>query len=360
MSAIARVHGPGVVHSCDLQWGDSKTLSAKASFNPVIPVVPTGRRLEAPAAVTAENTGPGEITLRWSEVEGATAYAIGRSVSPDGWRSLCDLCPSKNTTFVDRRAQPKEKHSYVVSPVSPMGAGARAHSNTVVAVGSMNEVIVARDAAAGLELRAPQRVTVRATGPSSVMVSWEVWDAVTSYDVYRWFEGGTMQPAGSVSRATADSRGLIEFPDDLGRYMSLASRLSVRYAVKAVDAAGAATEATVSGTHVLDSKSANSGPKAPRATSSKEPTNLRAKVMSPASIQLTWNPPVGAMPCVISRDIDRTGFQKRASLAAGTSHYTDREIDLVVRHPRYKILCADQGGMKGKVASRDVHFPDPR
>jgi hypothetical protein len=56
--------------------------SEKGLFNEVRTVATSAGAVAAPPSVAAEQAGPGEITVTWSAVPDATAYMIGRSVSP--------------------------------------------------------------------------------------------------------------------------------------------------------------------------------------------------------------------------------------------------------------------------------------
>jgi hypothetical protein len=94
-------------------------VSPKVEFNPVTiqaaQVIP-----EPPANVSASPSGPGEVTLTWSAVPGATAYFLGRSIKPDGLQMLCSQCPAE-TTYVDKTAKPGADHTYSVTAITPAG-----------------------------------------------------------------------------------------------------------------------------------------------------------------------------------------------------------------------------------------------
>src|SRR4051794_21158913 len=109
--------------------------SPKVRSNAVLPVTkkPAGD-LPAPASVKASQSGPGAVTVSWTAVTGATGYFIGRSVSPEGFKKLCDIC-STQTSYVDRNITAGQKHIYAVAALSPLGAGRRARSNEVIPTG---------------------------------------------------------------------------------------------------------------------------------------------------------------------------------------------------------------------------------
>ncbi len=101
----------------------------KVPFNEVSPVHGI-RPVDAPASATATATGPEEVTLSWDPVPGATGYAIGRAVQPNGFRMLCSLCSSE-PTYVDRDVTPGAPHAYTVAAIYSGGVSARTRSNTV-------------------------------------------------------------------------------------------------------------------------------------------------------------------------------------------------------------------------------------
>lgn len=110
-------------------------LSKKIQSNVVVPVTkkPAGD-ISPPSSVTARETGPGTITVTWSPVSGATAYIIGRAVTPWGLGKLCELC-STATKYVDRKVTAGAKHRYSVSALTPGGATKRTMSNEVIPTG---------------------------------------------------------------------------------------------------------------------------------------------------------------------------------------------------------------------------------
>lgn len=81
--------------------------------------------------VTAAQTGPAEITVRWNAVPGAKSYFIGRLVRPDGWRRVNPPTPSA-TSYVDRNVEVGRVYMYQVSAVVGDRAGVRFNSDSVV------------------------------------------------------------------------------------------------------------------------------------------------------------------------------------------------------------------------------------
>jgi hypothetical protein len=109
--------------------GADRRRLRKVAFNPV--TAATGMQtVTAPAQATATVTGPGEITLTWTPVQGATAYVIGRAVSPNGLQMLCRLCPTQ-ASYLDQDITPGVRHSYTVAAIFPNGLSQRTLSNIV-------------------------------------------------------------------------------------------------------------------------------------------------------------------------------------------------------------------------------------
>ncbi|HSQ33035.1 MAG TPA: hypothetical protein VLN49_24445, partial [Gemmatimonadaceae bacterium] len=109
--------------------GRDRRRIRKLAFNAVTPNR-AAQVVTAPAEATATATGDTAITLSWTAVPGATAYILGRAVSPGGFRMLCALC-STDPKYVDRDVMPGAGHSYTVTAVFPSGVSPRTLSNIV-------------------------------------------------------------------------------------------------------------------------------------------------------------------------------------------------------------------------------------
>ena len=81
-------------------------------------------RPPAPANFRAVRTGADEVTLTWDAVDGATEYAIGRLVPPNGW-ARGPRVPAGTTRYVDRGRDLSSKHTYsittIAGPVASLG-----------------------------------------------------------------------------------------------------------------------------------------------------------------------------------------------------------------------------------------------
>ncbi len=110
------------------------TVSEKALYNEIRVKEVRPGPVPAPTSVTAEQTGPGEVTVRWSEVPDATAFVIGRAVGTGGLQMLCRICPTTGR-YVDRAPQPGAKHTYSVTALAAGGASRRATSNVLIPTG---------------------------------------------------------------------------------------------------------------------------------------------------------------------------------------------------------------------------------
>lgn len=155
---VTPVMALGQPHAYSIEAFDAQGRRAsRAPFNLVLPVAAPPGPVGAPPHVSAEAMGAGEILVSWEPVPGATAYSIAREVSPGGFRTLCDLCPT-NGSFVDRLPVPGAANVYLVSAVAPNGRSAPTRSNAVVPEGEQ----------AGTAHPAPQD----ATAVMEVKLSW--------------------------------------------------------------------------------------------------------------------------------------------------------------------------------------------
>lgn len=144
-----------VAHRCALEAKTSRGLSERVAFNTVMPRR-GGPAPQMPARVTAEQTAATEITVSWSEVPGATAYFIARSVAPAGYRVVCQLCPS-TATYVDRDVTGGVQYSYSVAAITAGGTSRR-----------VNSVALTSDAAFGLAVADSDSTGVATTdGPNT-------------------------------------------------------------------------------------------------------------------------------------------------------------------------------------------------
>ena len=86
------------------------------------------------APVVATQTGPGEITVTWKAVPGATGYTIGRAVWPNGYQRFRPNYPAE-TRLVDRDIKVGVLHTYRVAALLPNGrASAPATSKSLTPV----------------------------------------------------------------------------------------------------------------------------------------------------------------------------------------------------------------------------------
>jgi hypothetical protein len=135
--SVQRVEGIGVPHVFAIEAiSDNGTISERVRFNEVTPVQPTPGPVAAPASVTAQAEGNGIIAVKWSPVPGATAYMIGRAISPGGYRMICPLCRS-TPAYLDSATTPGATHSYTVVALTPAGASRPARSTPVTPQGTL-------------------------------------------------------------------------------------------------------------------------------------------------------------------------------------------------------------------------------
>lgn len=306
---VARVAGPGWAHHYFVQAVDAKgQASPKAEFNPVVPPVKQAiSAVPAPNFLKAEVTGPGEITLRWDAVPGATAYTIGRSVRPQGIGRLCELCPTE-TMYVDHDAVAGAVHIYRVTAIAPQGTSRPVLSGEVIPTVGKQRVAVAdpkeavppaadpkearpadpKDAlppADPKEARptvadpkealpkAPSGVRATFLTPTSIRLSWITGTGTATLQIKR-------KVGMSVAQLIATVNGTVSsFLDQLGN----AAGGMISYQLTAVNAKGAAEPVSVT---VDPAKAATDSAGAPP----KAASGLKATVLSSTGIRLDWTP----------------------------------------------------------------------
>ena len=332
-SSIIPINEPGAEHRCFLQWRtDPKgPISTRLPFNVVTPVATFDQAPTPPGSVTARATGPGEITVTWDGVPGATAYSIGRSVSPDGFRSFCDLCPS-TTLIIDKVAKTGSKHVYSITPVTPRGVLRGGVSNIVVAVGTASEVINTADPAVNPDVKRPGGVTATVSSATTVLISWDAVENAEGYDVYREANGSGFVKIAHVRNGPP--RTQMELPDYLGGILANSPAVSARYAVRSTDFNGWATEPAISNDVRIEAKAPVSG-----TIVSTNASNAKAVATSATSVTLTWSPPAGSLSCVLSRSLDGGAFTAMPPIAVGAASYVDTAPTLLAQRPRYRITC---------------------
>ena len=348
LSALVRTAGAGVEHRCFLEWRNAPKVaySARLPFNVVTSVAAGGARPVAPARPTLRVTGPGEITLSWDAVPGATAYLIGRAVEPVGLRELCNFCPA-STNYVDRHAQPGATYRYSLVAISPTGVSSRSVSEPIVMPKTANEIIARGDSATERTLPAPSRVTASVMGPGTVKLTWSGATNAAGYEVLRSVNGGNLQPLERVSPNPSGSSH--EIADYVGSLLTSAAQVTVRYGVRAHDAAGNRTNAALSQVVTVTMK-------APLAAGDDAlvPSNLRATAPSADAVELTWTAPVGPVECRLERALSGGRPAVVAILAPGTKRHVDAAIGVAARRPQYQLTCGSAGSSRAP-----VRFPHP-
>ena len=126
----------------------------------------TGRGMAAPSGLEATSTTSSKITLRWSGVKGATAYAVYRYDSV-----------KKAYVYIGKT----DKKSYVCKGL----AASSRYSFKVRAAGSKGEGLFSGAAAAYTKPSAPSGLSGATTGFTSVRLSWKAVSGASSYRLYR-------------------------------------------------------------------------------------------------------------------------------------------------------------------------------
>jgi hypothetical protein len=298
---------PGFSHQFSIQAVDAKgQASDKVEFNEVIPQAKqaTSTSVPPPSSVTARETGSGGVRINWSAVPGATAYFLMRSVAPGGFNTLCQLCPTE-TKYVDTAVTAGAKHIYAVAAITPSGTSQKTRSNEVTPTPGK----VAGNVEAGDTHGPPKGVTnpkASLKSPTSVELTWGGGDGATTFRIFRVIAGTAEQIAtlpGNVTR----------FADTFVR--GLAGGLS--YQIQAVNAKGSSEKATVA---IAPEKAATDS--ATSTPAPKGPTGLKATVVSPTLVRLTWSPGLVNTMYQVMRQASGT-TQVIATLPGSVSNFLD-------------------------------------
>jgi|tagenome__1003787_1003787.scaffolds.fasta_scaffold20965056_2 hypothetical protein len=244
-------------------------LSRAVRSNPVQPVaVQPGPPDAPPSLVEATETKPGVVTVTWSKVTSATAYQIGRSVAPAGFKQLCQVC-STATNYVDRKVTAGAKHVYTVVALTPKGPTRKTQSNAVTPTGQSSDIAEADSAesvAAGPP-DPPGNVTVVAAAGHSFELSWDRAEGATGYEISRRINNGE-------ARVLATTTATTRYVDNQA---SVDAKGALSYGVTALNPNGRSEEVVAS---VHDTTSWSGG--------SKAAIDLKAAKKSANSVLLTW------------------------------------------------------------------------
>ena len=330
---VALVVSPGLSHQFSIRAVDAKgQASDQVELNPVIPQAKqaASTMVPPPSSVTAAQTGSGEVRIDWSAVPGATGYFIGRSVAPAGFNSLCQLCPTE-TNYLDTAVIAGAKHIYTVAAITPHGTSQKTRSNEVTPTGAKEAGVAGADAP-------PKGVSdMKATivSPTLVRLTWLPGIGATSFRIRR--KVGSM-----AAELIATVMGTVSsFLDHLPAGSLVGG---IVYEIEAVNAKGRAEKATIA---IAPEKAATDT--AVSTPSPKGLSDLKAAVVSPTSVRLTWLPGIGTTSFRIRRTVGSMVPALIATLAGTVSSFLD--------HPpsgsfaagiRYEIEAVDAKGSAEK------------
>ena len=290
-------------------------VSERTEFNPV--TVQAGAAAPGPVTgVTATQSGPRQVTLTWNAASGAVAYAIGRAVAPNGFRPLCELCPTE-ARFIDTDAEPGANHTYSVTAVSPAGRSRAASSNTVALGG---ETVAPAP---------PANPVATVLSTTAVRLNWQGTPGVTQYRIER--SGGdekdrvfaVARVAGNITEFTHERVG------NIGSQLlaaALGNRLSpqeMTYRIIAINSKGESAPVTFN----YDMSKAQVGADKPPVA----PSQAVATVLAKDKVRLTWE---GA-PGITQYRIERSGGDEKdrvfpvARVNGNVSEFTHERVGTI-------------------------------
>ncbi len=270
------------------------------------------KKMEAPAQITLENLGFGQLQISWTAVEGASEYRIYRSATETGgYKKIADVTDTVYTDTVTTGAT----HYYKVVAMRLNEKGKRVRGT--VSAAQMIEV------PSDIPL-----VTAVGGGTNGMTVQWSSVDGAQEYAVYRSTKKGK-----GYKKVTTTS---------LTSYTDIGTEPGSRYYYKV--AAGRLVDDVMK----YQAKSpAKSGWTAPSA-----PTGLTA-AQAEGGIDLQWTAPKGATYYRVYRAVgSSTSYTLLADKVKKTS-YTDAGISAGEKYSYY-VVAARGTSIGGKSTSAAV------
>ena len=315
---------------------EKSAASQPVRFNPVTPFNPVTAQQTtaaaipaAPASVTATQTGETEITVTWTEVPDATAYRIGRSVSPSGFQTFCQICPT-GSTIVDHQATGAgAQYKYIVAAYTPRGTSKQTTSNPVTLT--------------------PKSLVASGAGTSkgALLVARDLWAAQTSRDqitlVWRAPEPNPALKIGPVSEYR-----VYEESDGRTRLIATLGATATRAVVPADAAAGRAKQFSIAAASTTIKASPEDAVKFNVVT----PTaGERPGSPSPVAVSrtgggqntVTWTPVPGATAYRISRSLGTAGLQSLCDVCPTSTTFVDNDAAVPTAY-RYVVSAYSAGG----------------
>ena len=304
---------------------DSKgRTSEKVPFNPVVPItVALSNKVLPPDSVSAAETSPGEITVNWSPVEGATAYFIGRVVAPSGQHTLCSLC-SNATTYVDRDVKAGAEHSYSVAAFTPAGITKKTMSNRITPSGEKGHT--------------PTDFRAILSSPTTITLRWHPVVRATRYSIGLSMNDRPFKPVATVNKT--------EYVHEISPGKPTVFRFEL---LPHVPNKASAVDPVRSNRIVVDSVGDRTTPPSEVVVDSspKGSVGLRAVRSSLTSIILSWPPVPGATRYVIKRSRNAGAFAPVATVSKTGYLYTVRPDAKTVTVYQFELIFR---GPKGDVA----------
>ncbi|MBR6706659.1 MAG: fibronectin type III domain-containing protein, partial [Clostridia bacterium] len=263
-------------------------------------------------ALTGAIAAPGQITVKWNPVNGATKYAVYRkAVGTTGWTRLTNTIAG--TSYVDTSTDLVAGTTYyytVRAYVGGVWGGYDAAGVSAKAVAAASTV---------------PALTGAIAAPGQITVKWNPVNGATKYAVYRKAVGAT-----SWTRLTNTATGAsyVDTSTDLvaGTTYYYTVRAYVGGAWGGYDAAGVGAKAI--------------------AAASTVPV-LTGAIAAPGQITVKWNPVNGATKYAVYRKaVGATGWTRLTNTIAGT-FYVDTSTDLVAGTTYYYTVRAYVGGVWG-------------
>lgn len=240
----------------------------------------TYRRLEEPKITTLANGVQG-VTIKWSQVEGATGYYVFRKTGNGAWKNLKTIQSGSTIQFGDTTAVSGTDYIYTVRAF----------------YGSFRSSYDA----AGKALRYLSKpvLTSAANGTQGVVVKWNKVTGAEGYYIYRKTSESGWKNIGSIG-----SGSTVSFTDK-----TVASGVDYTYTVRAYSGS------TKSGYDA-----------AGKSVKYLSKPVLSGAVNSSSGITVTWGKVTGAANYYVYRKTDGGSWKRIATVGSGTVSYLDKNV----------------------------------
>jgi hypothetical protein len=299
----------GSVHIYSVTTITARGRSSAMRSNEVTPLERGGRtvvdtmRPPPPRDFTAALQLPRSVELTWSPVEGATSYRLSRSVGNEPARTIATVPSDAPGSYVDQ-LQPSVDPAKTAVEYRIVAFSGKLRSEE--AATRISGKSAADSAKGGKGGSGPTGLKAGIAGPATVRLTWLPGVATSMYQIKRNVGNAGQVVIGTVAGTV--SSFLDKIPPGL--------RGAVSYVIEAADGKGRSEEVTVTvNPEKAGSDSADQSPKGPG--------GVKASVVSPTGVRVTWLPGLVNSTYNLMRSVGQTAPVVIASLPGSMTSFLD-------------------------------------